>query len=446
VSAGRRDGPVVVVGDALLDVDIEGTAERLCPDAPAPVVEVRAENERPGGAALAAALAAAVAEGPVRLVTALGGASGARVAEWMGRLGIDLVDLGRAGTTPVKTRIRVGGHSVVRVDRHDRAAACQHPDELARVLRGAAAVLVADYGRGVTSAAPVRAALRHCAKSVEVVWDPHPRGSRPVPGCRVVTPNAREAAAEADLDVLDAPSAARAARLLGREWDAHAVAVTLGERGAVWVDASGTSHVVPAPAAAAGSDSCGAGDAFAAAATVALARGALLSEALDAAVGRASAFVAAGGASAWSSTSQRGETASPRLVATCGCFDLLHAGHVALLEQARTLGDRLVVLLNSDESVRRLKGPDRPLQTAADRARVLSSLAPVDEVIVFDDVTPERALERLRPDVFVKGGDYTIDELPEARVVAAWGGTTLTLPYLPGRSTTRLIERTNQHV
>jgi len=128
------------------------------------------------------------------------------------------------------------------------------------------------------------------------------------------------------------------------------------------------------------------------------------------------------------------------VVATGGCFDLVHAGHVATLEAARELGDCLVVLLNSDESVRRLKGADRPLVEEADRAAVLEALRCVDAVVVFEEDGPDASLERLRPDIWVKGGDYDASELPEAEVVARHGGRTVILPYVAGRSTTRLIE------
>jgi rfaE bifunctional protein nucleotidyltransferase chain/domain len=127
-------------------------------------------------------------------------------------------------------------------------------------------------------------------------------------------------------------------------------------------------------------------------------------------------------------------------VATGGCFDLVHAGHVATLQGARGLGDCLIVCLNSDASVRRLKGPDRPLVGQADRVSVIASLACVDAVVVFDEDTPEAALDRLRPDVFVKGGDRALSELPEAALLASWGGQAVILPYLPDRSTTTLMK------
>ena len=127
------------------------------------------------------------------------------------------------------------------------------------------------------------------------------------------------------------------------------------------------------------------------------------------------------------------------MVATGGCFDLLHAGHVGLLERAARIGDCLIVCVNSDASLARLKGPGRPLTPLADRMRVLAALGSVDAVVAFDEDTPERLLEALRPDVWVKGGDYAPEDLPEAEVVARWGGRVAVVPFLEGRSSTHLI-------
>ena len=129
------------------------------------------------------------------------------------------------------------------------------------------------------------------------------------------------------------------------------------------------------------------------------------------------------------------------VVATGGCFDVLHAGHIASLDAARRLGDALVVLLNSDDSVRRLKGPGRPVVGQEDRARVLAALRSVDAVVVFEQDDPRAALSVLRPDVWVKGGDYTPEQLPEAVDVRGWGGEVTVLPYLSGRSTTAILQR-----
>ncbi|WP_040337542.1 D-glycero-beta-D-manno-heptose 1-phosphate adenylyltransferase [Candidatus Blastococcus massiliensis] len=448
-------GPLVVVGDALLDVDLVGSASRLTPDAPVPVVEDVSRRERPGGAALAAVLAAAATTREVVLIAPLDSDEGADRLRALLDGRVRLVPIPATGGTAVKQRIRVGDHSVARLDSGAPVATLGPlPDEAASVLRSAAAVLVADYGRGTTAAADVREAL--AAARGPVVWDPHPRGADPVRGVRLVTPNAAEAARlvpAVDGDGLAAVGA-RAEALIGH-WGVGAVAVTMGSRGALLSYGSGAPMVVPAVPVS-GGDSCGAGDSFAAAAALALADGAVTGEAVAAGVAVASAFVAGGGASAWDvdrpepnvvaepgaeGVIARVRAAGGTVVATGGCFDLLHPGHVATLRAARGLGDCLVVCINSDDSVRRLKGPSRPLVTAPDRARVLEALEFVDAVVVFDEDTPSAVLERLRPDVWAKGGDYAGADLPEAAVLRTWGGQAVVLPYLDGHSTTALVER-----
>jgi rfaE bifunctional protein nucleotidyltransferase chain/domain len=240
------------------------------------------------------------------------------------------------------------------------------------------------------------------------------------------------------------------------------VAVTLGERGALLSMGEAAPHVVPAPVVAGPrADGCGAGDCFAAAAAHVLHDGGMVTEAVTEAVRRASAFVAAGGAASLGAPAPSVDTAAVeeddlwdlvrrtrasggRVVATGGCFDLLHAGHVSLLREARRLGDCLVVCVNSDASVRALKGPDRPLVPAADRVRVLAALECVDAVAVFDELTPVALLERLRPGIWVKGADYAGIDLAEAGVVRRHGGEVVLLPYLDGRSTSRLVARARE--
>jgi rfaE bifunctional protein nucleotidyltransferase chain/domain len=244
------------------------------------------------------------------------------------------------------------------------------------------------------------------------------------------------------------------AQALRSRWQTRAVAVTLGPDGVVAVLGDGAPLSIPVCEPVTAADTCGAGDAFAVAATIALARGAVVSRAIQDAVAAAGEFVERGGAAAIHpraatraavastiGTHLAGGRSEHTLVATGGCFDILHPGHVHTLAAARRLGDRLVVLINDDASVRRLKGPDRPLQPVEDRKAVLDSIADVDEVVVFSDDTPTEVLRRLRPSIFVKGGDYTATELPETEVLAEWGGTVVTVPFLEGRSTTGLVAR-----
>ncbi|MBD0417798.1 D-glycero-beta-D-manno-heptose 1-phosphate adenylyltransferase [Streptomyces sp. TRM S81-3] len=447
--------PLVVVGDALLDRDLTGSADRLAPDAPVPVVTVVpecAERVRPGGAALAAYLAAR--DG--REVTLIAGAGDDPASHALRELlepWLTLVPLPLTGALPEKTRVLAQDRPVLRLDRGGGRAR-EATDEARAALRSARAVLVSDYGRGAADA--LRDVL---AARPPLVWDPHPRGGPPVPGTRLVTPAEKEAHGFAPQDGRPGGglrAAAHSAATLVRDWRAAAVAVTLGSRGALL---SYGEHplLVPAPASHHG-DSCGAGDRFAATAAGLLADGALVGEAIEGAVGAATAFVAAGGAGALPRADSRPAAPSPdtddphalaarvraqhgTVVAAGGCFDLLHAGHVGLLQAARRLGDCLVVCVNSDASVRRRKGGGRPVNPLADRIRVLRALACVDAVAVFDEDTPERLLGDLRPDVWVKGGDYAGADLPEAALLQEWGGQAVLLPYLDGRSSTALMAR-----
>ncbi|MFD0265340.1 D-glycero-beta-D-manno-heptose 1-phosphate adenylyltransferase [Streptomyces sp. NPDC127106] len=448
--------PLVVVGDVLLDQDIRGVASRLAPDAPAPVVDVTDDLSRPGGAGLAAVLAARYGR-EVVLITALGQdpASNRVRAVLDGR--VRLVELPLEGSLPVKTRVLADGRPLARIDRGGGEVGLATA-AVGRALASAHAVLVADYGRGTAQA--LRPLLADTARRVPMVWDPHPRGGSPVPGARLVTPNAAEAAALCPDEGDSLAAHARRGAELAERWGAAAVAVTLGERGVLLTrPLSAAPMLVPSPYRAVG-DPCGAGDCFAARAASALADGGLPEEAVQLAVAAAAAFVAAGGACdpalwQWSCapgfarpaggdafvTAESVRARGGTVVATGGCFDLLHAGHVGLLDSARRIGDCLIVCVNSDASLRRLKGPGRPLNPLEDRVRVLAALGSVDAVVAFEEDTPETLLGRLRPDVWVKGGDYSADDLPEARALRAWGGQAVVLPYLDGRSTTGLADR-----
>jgi rfaE bifunctional protein nucleotidyltransferase chain/domain len=325
-------------------------------------------------------------------------------------------------------------------------------------IEWADAVLVADYGRGVAAGDGLRTAVRRAAaRGVPVVWDPHPRGVRPAPGVTLATPNDAEARGFAADVEGDGPHAAIArGEALRARWRSSWIAVTRGADGAVLVGADGPPLAVPAQRVPVG-DPCGAGDRFAARAAEALGAGAGVPEAVRAAVAAASAFVAAGGAACATGSDTvapapdaEGVIARVRaqggtVVATGGCFDLLHPGHVHTLQAARALGDCLVVCLNSDASARRLKGPRRPVVGQEDRAAVLAALGCVDAVAIFDEDTPVEILRRLRPDLWVKGGDYSVRDLPEADVLASWGGRAVVLPFVEGRSTSRLIEEAALH-
>jgi len=467
---------LVVVGDVLLDTDIDGTVARTSPEAPVPVLEISRRRRRPGGAGLAALLAAAGTR-PVTLIAALGTDPDSRRIIELFADRCRVLPLQLQGTPACKTRVRGPKGQLLRID-HGTGRAGDGPvsADIERAVAGADAILVADYGRGVAAHPRLRSLLTAAARQVPVVWDPHPRGPAPVPGVRAVTPNRDEAFAYTGR----APE--EAAAMLVADWHAHAVVVTDGDRGAVLHRRGSATRRVPAPAPDAAPaptppDVCGAGDRFAGALAGALADGAGLTRAVTTAVASATGFVRAGGAGAVAVTADLGADSTPQptavrtprpptgseaaaadpvhpavalarrtrarggtVVATGGCFDLLHPGHTDLLRRARALGDVLIVCVNSDASVRRNKGPSRPVVGQQDRVRLLCELGSVDAAIVFDEPTPAEVLALLRPDVWVKGDDYRGRRLPEAPVVEGFGGRIALVPLLDGYSTSRLVE------
>lgn len=452
---------IVVVGDILLDVDVDGVATRLCPDAPVPVVDVSGARYRAGGAGLVATML--VEDGHhVVLVTVVGADEPSTRLE--GQLtGVTVVAGPSGAPTPVKTRVRADGHPIVRLDE-----GCQHAPvpavtpAMLRALGGADAIVVADYGRGLTTNPSLRAALTGLAGRIPIIWDPHPAGAPPVEGVAVVTPNwaeARGAAAVLSPAAPTADSPGDLARKLMSLWRSNAVLVTQGEHGATLMRATGPTPLHIAPPETRAVDPCGAGDRLDASLAVQLAAGRDLTESARIAVREAAMFLAGGGVGALNglsrpvsrhNTARRGSDAGAlarrvrrtggTVVATGGCFDLIHAGHTRSLAAARALGDCLIVCLNSDSSVRRIKGASRPIINQLDRVELLLALGCVDAVLVFDEDTPEKCLNLLRPDIWVKGGDYDLRQLPETALVESWGGRCLTVPYHPARSTSHLAD------
>lgn len=458
-AGGRR---LVVVGDVLLDRDITGTADRLSPEAPAPVLAGARSTDRPGGAGLAAVLAARTPGWSVTLVCGIGqDQPGAHLRALLDEAGVEVIDLATSGTTPVKTRVRAADRTLLRFDTNaDPLPLGPLPDPARTRLDEAAAVLVCDYGRGITSHDELRQALTAAAADRPLVWDPHPKGLAPIPGTALAVPNTDEAlhftghGGPRDL----AGDTARAIQLLAA-WPVKQVAVTRGRDGAVLV-ADTDGHPLAVSARPAAGDTCGAGDQLAVTAAMTLAAGRLPSHAIAASVDAATDYVQAGGpASLATLHTARASSAGAggplelaarvrarggKVVGAGGCFDLLHAGHLSLLEGARRLGDVLIVCINSDASVHRLKGADRPVVGERERAALLTALDCVDDVIVFTEDTPEKVLTELRPDIWVKGGDYTGGRITEADLVESWGGEVVTVPFLDGHSTTTRIQNLTQ--
>ncbi|GAA4023803.1 D-glycero-beta-D-manno-heptose-7-phosphate kinase [Allokutzneria multivorans] len=463
-----------MIGDALLDGWMTGTCDRLCREAPAPVVDVSTVDHVPGGAANTAVnLAALGAESVV--VTAVGDdVAGDQLVAALRGEGVRTEQVVRATgrRTITKRRIIAGDQLVVRVDDGDRGPLA--PDVSARLayavsrsLIGADAVLVCDYGTGVLGPEVVEAIKAVREDIPLLVVDAHSLARWRELSPDVVAPNANELAellggplpsdARSRVEVLERERGALA-ELTG----ARAVMATLDRDGALLLDGEEPPHRTwarPAPE----TFTAGAGDTFVAALTIAVAAGTPLSTAAELAQAAADVVVHRPGTAVctWAELAERlgsdqealsepdrlvkaveeHRAAGQRIVFTNGCFDVLHRGHVAYLNQAKRLGDVLVVALNSDKGVRRLKGPERPVNTESDRAAVLAGLSCVDHVVLFDDDTPAELLRALRPEVYAKGGDYTPEMLPETPIVHALGGEVRILDYLSDHSTTAVIDR-----
>jgi rfaE bifunctional protein nucleotidyltransferase chain/domain/rfaE bifunctional protein kinase chain/domain len=482
---------VVVVGDAILDRWWIGSSARLSREAPAPVVDVTDSRSAAGGAANAALNAVALG-GTVRFAGVVGAdAAGDDVLQLLDAAGVDCAAVLRdaGAVTPVKTRIVADDQVLVRADHTGRSnpgadeGADESPgrapmrstrlagelaDALTAALDGAAALLVSDYG-GAPLEAAVRTALAG-RRPPHVVVDAHDpaRWSRIRPD--LVVPNAQEAealvggslgAGRARVDRV----VASAERLLGAAGAAGMV-VTLDRDGTVALRPGRPPSVTRAHPVAEKYAS-GAGDTFAAALTTALAVGEPLEDAARIAQRAADVVVRTLGTTVCSAADLAAELAAPprvlaaaelaravardrgegrRIVFTNGCFDVLHLGHTAYLQEAKQLGDRLIVAVNGDASVRRLKGAGRPVNDETDRAGVLAALECVDYVTVFDADTPVDLIEALQPDVYVKGGDYTPDMLPETPTVLAYGGEVRTVGYVADHSTTSVVDRIRANV
>lgn len=463
---------VTVLGDAILDGWLSGRSNRLCPEAPVPVVEVIETSHVPGGAANTAVNLAALGA-QVQFVSTVGADdAGATLTTGLDANGVDtkyvVVAPGRATIT--KRRIVVGDQLMLRVDEGsggplDGVAADRLADAARAAIVGCDALVVCDYGTGMLGGEIV-ALLQQLRDGVPLLTvDAHQlanwRGLRP----DIVTPNAAEAAAVLGmtLDAQDRIGALEGGRAaLHDATGATVIAVTFDRDGSVlFADGEPAHRTWARPAS--DNHCAGAGDTFTSALTVAVGAGLPLTTAVE--LAQAAADVATGrpgtAACASAELAQRvgahhgsavdaarlarlvaeHRAAGRRIAFTNGCFDVLHRGHVAYLNQARLLGDVLVVAVNGDASVRRLKGDSRPVNTAADRAAMLAALSCVDHVVVFDEDTPVELLRSLRPDVYVKGGDYTPQMLPEAPVVESYGGCVRIVDYVSDHSTTSVIER-----
>lgn len=465
ISVPEFDGHrILVVGDVMLDRYWTGATERVSPEAPVPVVHVGSHEERPGGAANVA-MNLATLGADVDLLGLVGAdAEAGRLGDMLSAAGIGNALIPRDGVpTVTKLRVLSRHQQLLRLDFEngfDEEAASALGARFESLLKGADLVIASDYAKGALADMPrlIAAASR---AGVPLLVDPKGRDFTRYRGAWALTPNRAEFEAVAGRCRNDVELVERAEKLRA-ELGLRALLITRSEEGMSLI-AEGQAPVHLPTQAQEVADVTGAGDTVIATFGAALAAGLAPAEAAALANVAAGIVVARLGAasvrpielklalhahgrgpvdeavllSLVEHARERGE----RIVMTNGCFDILHAGHVRYLTEARALGDRLIVAVNDDESVRRLKGPSRPVVPLEDRMSVLAALADVDWVVPFSEDTPARLIGAVLPDVLVKGGDYEPDAIAGSEAVRRAGGEVRVLPLLEGRSTSSLIQR-----
>lgn len=468
---------VLVIGDLMLDRYLWGEVSRISPEAPVPVVRLLRETESCGGAANVALNLASLGI-KVRVAGWIGPDSeGKRLTDILNQAGVDTsgIRMLNERTTITKTRI-IGGHQqMLRLDNETNGPL---PESiLSSCLEGAIqqlfretkphVVVLSDYGKGTLTESVCQPLIQTAREEgIPLLVDPKGVNYHKYRSATMLTPNRRELMSALPLETDDLNQLLTAAEQMRKFLKLDYLTVTLSEQGIALLQSGESPRRIPSMAREV-YDVSGAGDTVISTLAAGLAAELAPMDALHLANLAAGVVVAKVGTTpitrlelmaAFSKENsleqsdkvcdiktactrialwrQRGE----HIVFTNGCFDLLHAGHVTYLEGARNLGKRLVVGLNTDQSVRRLKGPSRPVIHEADRARVLAAMASVDMVILFDEETPLNLIQAIHPDVLAKGADYQEHEVVGAEEIKAWGGRVALVPLVEGRSSSRIFE------
>ncbi len=465
---------VLVVGDLMLDRYILGEVERISPEAPVPVIRHAQRYERPGGAANVAANLAGL--GCQAFLAGFWGEDGEKreLAALLEKAGVDTVGV-VTGSLPTISKTRIVGRQqqLLRLDIESREAIpaleMERLTERAVDLVGKVhAVILSDYAKGALTAELCGRVIRAArAAGVPVLADPKTPDFGKYRGATTVCPNLSELAAATGVSAHEPEKMLEAARALVGEHELGFLTVTMSEKGIRVLSADGTSFHSPARAREV-FDVSGAGDTVIATLAASLAGGLPVRTAVELAnlaagivVGKVGTVPIAAHELVAVLTPSSGITSGKKvldvdrvthrvaewraagetIVFTNGCFDLLHVGHITLLEDCRKFGSKLVLGLNTDASVSRLKGPTRPIVGERERARVMSALAAVDAVVLFDEPTPLELIRAFKPDVLVKGGDYTVETVVGHEDVIASGGRVEIVPTVEGFSTTNIVKR-----
>lgn len=474
---GFRSKRIFVVGDIMLDRYIGGEVERISPEAPVPVLRASEEVYTPGGAANVAANLGALGSSVCLFGMVGDDKEGEIVRELLDNrhISTDGVVVSTGKSTSVKTRLISGTQQIARVDREsDEPIAGEDRERLKRLMRAAMekapsdGLIISDYAKGVATpdlCGALIAIAKECG-GVFVAVDPKGRDFTKYRGCDVITPNQREVEELCGFKIADDSDLERAFKRLFEQRIARVVLITRGRLGISYAEDGKPHHTIPSKAKEV-FDVTGAGDTALsalvlswlssnswteAARTANAAAGIVVSKLGTATVspGELEAALKAEdgeGAAKIVSRERLSEILSNKknqsetIVFTNGCFDLLHVGHLRLLGEAKGCGDVLIAGINSDESVRRIKGEGRPLISENDRTRLIAALECVDYVTVFDEDTPLELIKEIRPTVLVKGADYTPEQVVGKGFVEEYGGRVEIVPIKEGISTTAIIDK-----
>lgn len=464
---------ILVIGDLMLDEYLWGKTGRISPEAPVPVVDVASEDLRLGGAgnvinnlqALGCQVSVASVVGADR--------DGRELCRILDTQGIDTTGIicDAERTTTRKTRILASNQQMLRIDRECRVDILSSAEQslIDYVTTGDSdfqVILVSDYLKGVLTERVLQALLAYGRKkNIPVIADPKGKDYEKYRGATLLTPNRAEAELATGIQIVDEQSLVAAGKALINNFDLQSLVLTRSEEGMTIFTPEGEAHL-PTKAREV-FDVTGAGDTVLAFIGVGLAAGLSLQDAVwlsnvgagivvgkvgTSTVSPAEVLEVIGQQHPDSDLKIRGRealrdvldverTQGKKIVFTNGCFDLLHVGHVKYLQKARRLGDLLVLGLNSDDSIRRLKGENRPLIGQDERAHILAALDCIDYVAIFDEDTPLELITALRPDILVKGGDYTPEGVVGKDVVESHGGRVELITFVDGKSTTNIIEK-----
>ncbi len=465
----------LVIGDVMLDRYLIGNVGRISPEAPVPVVLLTDQNERAGGAANVAANLALLGI-KTHIIGCIGDdMEGHRLKTIITDMNIDTKKMFNSTTRPTiaKTRILGGHQQMLRLDQEsqlpfstEESAAILSAIESEMALNPSI-VILSDYAKGLLNESICQKIIEACHKNnIPVLVDPKGNNYNKYRGATAMTPNKKETAEACDTDIDDINLISKATNLKN-SLDLSFLAVTRGEEGITLIDDS--THQINAMAQKV-FDVSGAGDTVIATLAAGLVYALSPHESLQLANLAAGVVVGKVGTvpitkeELLEAVSRQQETTqahkvcdlpsllekvenwkktNQKIVFTNGCFDLLHAGHVTYLEAAKKRGDKLILGLNTDRSVSAIKGPERPVVSEDDRARVLAALESVDAVILFDEDTPLNLIKQIKPNVIAKGSDYTADQVVGGKEVESWGGEIALIELVAGRSTTNIIHKLN---